>query len=215
MADGTKFGDLSIEELIQLMREGKSGALHEYYKRRSRKFLFYSYDIVADRDTAGTIVSDAFIRAWDLRAQLNTISDWEAFLYRYCKDKAIDSNRSKYAKKNRVHLAEELKQFVHSIDESDILANQINRAEIYNEIIAAIKALPERQNLVTTYMLNNKTTKEIGELMGISTVTVRRMRDMAVKSIVDHMKAQRLLSIALFLAIICETFMIFNHIRIS
>lgn len=199
MAEGTKYADLSDVELIHLIKQRDENALWAFHNRKKRKLLFLTYDIIKDKQGADSIVTTAFFEIWNMSQNLSTVADFEAVLYTICQRRAYDFNRNKIRSQVRSVPVDEFPDSDSAIDDSDTSINLINRAEVYNALFEAIQQLPSRQKEVVIYMMKNKNTAQISELMAISTATVRALRHNAIKSIQERLYAKQLISIILVL----------------
>lgn len=195
MAEGTKYADLSDVELIHLIKQQDENALWAFHNRKKRKLLFLTYDIIKDKQGADSIVTTAFFDVWNMSQNLSTVADFEALLYTMCQRRAYDYNRNKSRAQVRSVPVDDFPDSQSAIDESDTSINLINRAEIYNALFEAIQQLPSRQKEVVVYMMKNKNTAAISELMGVSAETVRTLRHNAIKSIQHKLSAKQLISI--------------------
>jgi RNA polymerase sigma-70 factor (family 1) len=155
----------AYEELYQLMFDH----LHQF-----------SFSIVKSNEAAEEIVSDVFIKIWQIRGRLGEIDNLKVYLFTIAKNFSIN-----YIHKN-------YKNIPYSIDEMDIdpvigIGNPEElyiSAEMINRIRQAIRDLPPQCRLIFQLVKEDGLKyKEAAAILNISVLTVRNQLAIAIRKI--------------------------------
>lgn len=165
-----------LQERIALYEDIK--AYEEMYMLMFDPLHKFSYSIVRSNEGAEEIVSDVFIKIWQMRARLAEISNLRVYLYTIAKNFSI----------NYIH--KHYKNVSYSIDELNIepVINTGNpeelciSAEIMNKVRLAIRDLPPQCRLIFQLVKEDGLKyREAAEVLGISVLTVRNQLAIAIK----------------------------------
>ena len=171
-------------------------AIHELQKRialyedmKAYKELYYmlfdplhrfSYSFVKSNEAAEEIVSDVFIKIWEIRTRLTEIENLKVYIYTITKNFSIN-----YIHKN-------YKNVPLSIDEMDIdpqvgLENPEQlyiSAELIGRIRQSIQQLPPQCRIIFQLVKEDGLKyKEVASILHISPLTVRNQLAIAVRKI--------------------------------
>ena len=161
----------SYEKLYQLMFE----PLHKF-----------SYSIVKSEEAAEEIVSDVFIKIWQIRSRLMEIENLKVYLFTIAKNFSIN------------YLDKHYKNIPYSIDELDIepIVGTGNPEELYisGEVIEsirkAVQELPPQCRLIFQLVKEDGLRyKEAAAVLNISALTVRNQLAIAVRRIASVLPA--------------------------
>lgn len=145
-------------------------------------FLQY-YDIICrflgkmtkDPDLAEDIAQTVFMKVWMNRESLNERRSLKSYLYVLAKNAAIDYLRTNHF----VEFEDEL--ILQDHDTPDLL---IEYKETKDLIDARIQTMPpQRQKIFRMSRFENKTNKEIAELLGLSIRTVEKHLELAFRQL--------------------------------
>jgi RNA polymerase sigma-70 factor (family 1) len=145
-----------------------------------------SYSIVRSTEAAEEIVSDVFIKLWQLRSRLNEIENLKVYLFTIAKNFSI----------NYIH--KHYKNVPCRIDDIDIepvvaVGNPEDlciSAETINQIRQAIIELPPQCRLVFQLVKEEGLKyKEVAEILGLSVFTVRNQLAIAIQKIAAKLPA--------------------------
>lgn len=140
----------------------------------------FSFSFVKSKEAAEEIVSDVFIKVWQMRSRLTEINNLKVYLYTVTKNFSINYIHRNY------------KNVSLSIDEMDIepvieLSNPEElfiSAEMLNTIRQAIQELPPQCRLIFQLVKEDGLKyKEAAEVMNISVLTVRNQLAIAIRKI--------------------------------
>jgi len=140
----------------------------------------FSFSFVKSKEPAEEIVSDVFIKVWQMRSRLTEINNLKVYLYTVTKNFSI----------NYIH--RNFKNASLSIDEMEIEpVIEINNpeelfisAEVVNSIRKAILELPPQCKLIFQLVKEDGLKyKEAAAVMNISVLTVRNQLSIAIRKI--------------------------------
>ncbi|MBC7873867.1 MAG: RNA polymerase sigma-70 factor [Ferruginibacter sp.] len=140
----------------------------------------FSFSIVKSNEAAEEIVSDVFIKVWQIRSRLAEINNLKVYLFTIAKNFSIN-----YLHKN-------YKNVPYCIDDIDIqpvvgISNPEElciSAENVNKIKQAIQELPPQCRLIFQLVKEDGMKyKEAAEILSISVLTVRNQLSIAIRKI--------------------------------
>jgi RNA polymerase sigma-70 factor (family 1) len=140
----------------------------------------FSYSIVKSSEAAEEIVSDVFIKLWQIRGRLTEIDNLKVYLFTIAKNFSIN-----YIHKN-------YKNIPQSIEEMDIepVVGAANPEELYisaeliNKVKQVIRELPPQCRLIFQLVKEDGMKyKEAADILGISVLTVRNQLVIAIRRI--------------------------------
>ena len=157
----------SYEELYHLMFEH----LHRF-----------SYSIVKSNEAAEEIVSDVFIKLWQIRDRLNEIGNLRVYLFAIAKNFSINYIHKNY--KNSSFSIEEMDiEPVVTVGNPEELCIS---AEMIGRIRQAIRDLPPQCRLIFQLVKEDGLRyKEAADILDISVLTVRNQLAIAVRKIAE------------------------------
>lgn len=147
----------------------------------------FSYSFVKSNEAAEEIVSDVFIKIWEIRARLTDIDNLKVYIYTITKNFSINYIHRNY------------KNVALSIDEMDI-EPQVNvgnpeelfiSAEILSRIREGIRQLPPQCRLIFQLVKEDGLKyKEVASILHISPLTVRNQLAIAIRKIAASFPAK-------------------------
>jgi RNA polymerase sigma-70 factor (family 1) len=173
------------KQLLLLAAAGDPDAFRLLYDNYRHKVYAFIYHMTGSFAMAEDVVQDVFVQIWERKASLGDIENFNAYLHRLVRNKAIDSLR-------RLSL------------EEDIIRERVNRAPamsaasderlLYNELrrklYLAVGKLPEQQRRV--YRLSREEglrQEEIAARLNIAVATVKKHLTLALNFIRKHLDA--------------------------
>jgi RNA polymerase sigma-70 factor (family 1) len=147
------------------------------FKTYYRRLVYFSFQIVANKESAEDIVQEVFLKFYNQKEEIDSpIESFKSYLYSAVKNVSLNAVRhqrvtEKY--KGRINFSEV---------EEDVILNAIMRAEVIGELHAAIQSLPEGcQKVSRLSFLEEKKNQEIAEELGISITTVKSQKQRALQ----------------------------------
>lgn len=159
-------------------------AYKQLYELFFPRLFRFSYSFVKSKEAAEEIVSDVFIKIWEIKGTLHDINDLNVYLYTITKNFSLN-----YITKNRKLRVINLEDvnddsFLNLITPEDSLIS----AEIILMVNAAINQLPPQCRIIF-YLVKESDLKykEVATVLNISVHTVRNQMAIATKKIGDHL----------------------------
>lgn len=175
---------VNMSVTIQLVEEGKKGverAYEELYKRYVKAMFNISLRITNDSMEAEDIIQESFLSAFKKMDQLKDPNVFGGWLKRIVINKSID-----FVKKKKERLIS-----FDDISETDIAEDENmdeeNGVEYdVDSINRAVKLLPDGfRTVITLYLFEDYSHKEIAEMMGISESTSKTQYLRAKKKLIS------------------------------
>lgn len=153
--------------LIARLAAGDVAAFEEAIRRYWSGIARFAVRTLGDRETANDVAQETFIRLWQTRGDLrHTLL--RAYLFRVARNLALDELRKRSV---RSRFADEQRTVGDAAATAD---SELVDRELHDDIERAIGALTaRRREAFTLAYLHQLSYKEVAEIMGTSTATVR------------------------------------------
>ena len=151
---------------LEIIDEKSFSRIYDLFWRSSVDFVL---KLVKDIDEAENISQDVFIQIWEKREKLQNIEDIKNFLFVCLRNKAFDHLREiKKSTQETTELWQTLNQENEDAGQADFERHNFEKLEI------AIAGLSQhKRKIVSLKFDENKSYEEIGDLLSISTNTVK------------------------------------------
>ena len=160
-------------------------AYKELYLLMFDSLFHFSYSFVKSKQVAEELVSDVFIKLWQIRSQLNTIDNLKPYLFGITKNFSLS------------YLAKASKNLSIQLDDMDLNETDIesviefkNPEDLYisketiKNVMKAIQDLPPQCQIIFSLVkVEGLRYKEVARLLDISVFTVRNQVAIATKKI--------------------------------
>lgn len=180
---------INEKELFGLIAAGDEQAfarLHASYKDR---LLYYGKRFLAEWQEVEDIVSEAFLKLWLARADMESDSHLSNFLYRTVRHKAIDRQR---ALERREKLLEKIKPEEET--EGNQFEAELVRVEMVHLLANAVDALPEKYKQIFELSYQEEHSPlEIARILQINPDTVRSQKRRAIEMIRQWIKDRKVI----------------------
>jgi RNA polymerase sigma-70 factor (ECF subfamily) len=173
------FDDIKrLQERIALYEDMQ--AYKQLYDLLFSQLHYFSATIVRSNESAEEIVSDVFIKVWQLRNKLMEIENLRVYLYTITKNFSLN------------YITRNSKQTTINLDETDIgpavdvqgPAELCISADMIIQIKKIIQQLPPRCRIIFQLVKEDGMKyKEVAEILNISVLTVRNQLALAIKKI--------------------------------
>ncbi|TWF33943.1 RNA polymerase sigma-70 factor (ECF subfamily) [Chitinophaga polysaccharea] len=170
-------------EILELIAGGCQHAFsvlfHNYLNQAGRVV----YAIIGSREQTEEILQDLFVKLWNDREKLTTIKDFNAYFFILLRNHTLNSLKSMAAdkKKQEQYTRFELMQQEQRDEQAD------KRLEIFDK---AIEALPVQQKTVFLLRVQGYRNPEIATRMNLSTESVKKYNQLALRSIHRFIKVR-------------------------
>ena len=190
---------MNESQILEGLRNRNMAAFEVLYDSLSDLIVYYAEQITKDEQEAEDITVHSFSKFWEQElSEYDTMKKVKNFIFKVAKNSAIDYLRKKkvqYAHQgNIIYLTEEQEEY--QIERSRYETEMLRR--VYEEI----DKLPERTKEVFKMVyIGEMTSKQVGEQLNISDVTVRRLCSEALQKLRGKFSEKDLQLIFLFLCL--------------
>jgi RNA polymerase sigma-70 factor (ECF subfamily) len=174
----------SLQERIALYEDMQ--AYHTLYDLFFNNLHRFCFSFVKSSEAAEEIVSDVFIKLWQIRNKLPEIENLKVYLYQIAKNFCLNYITRHF--KNPVSSLHDIDiEAVISLDNPEELCIS---ADIINTIQQAIRQLPPQCRLIFQMVKEDGMRyKEVAEILHISALTVRNQVAIAIHKIAETLPA--------------------------
>jgi RNA polymerase sigma factor (sigma-70 family) len=163
------------EKLVALAGEGSDAAFEAIVNRYRRPLYAYCRRLLISDARSEDVVQQALLNAWSALQSGAEIRSAKAWLYR------ITHNAAIAALQKPGYDFEELHE---SVSASDIHAGELDRRILMRETLAAVAALPQRQQeVIVRTALQGQSYEEVADALGLSRHAVRGLAHRARTSV--------------------------------
>ncbi|HEX5552961.1 MAG TPA: RNA polymerase sigma-70 factor [Chitinophagaceae bacterium] len=170
----------SLQQQLYLISKGDENAFREMVHLYGDRLYQFVMNMVKSPMDAEEIISDVFLKVWQLRRHLPDAEKFPFYLYRAVKHTSLN-----YLKKKNRKKEVESAYFIEV--EKDLLQNPediIISKENLGHIRQAINTLPQRcRQILMLVKEDNLSYRQVAELLDISTATVNVQMTIAVKKL--------------------------------
>jgi len=161
-------------------------AYTQLYELLSDGLLRFSYSIVKSHEMAEEIVSDVFIKLWQIRDKLLEIENLKVYLYTIAKNFSLN-----YIAKNYKHRILSLETIdVEAVITVNGPAEICISADLVRQIREVIRQLPPQCKLIFQLVKEDGLRyKEVAAILDISPLTVRNQLAIAIRKIGETLPA--------------------------
>ena len=169
-------------EWISALQRGEPGAYAQLYEQHWKSMYKQALGRVEDDQVAQDIVQDVFVSLWQKRERLVISVSMEAFLAGCVKLQVLA-----YFKKEKVRLRviEKAMQQMEILLDTEVLP----QAEMDRSLQRALKGMPENMRQSFLLRCDNRSIREIADILGIAEQTVSNNLNEVVKRLrkkIDH-----------------------------
>ena len=167
----------SLDKQVADFRAGKESAYDYFFRTYHAPLCLVAYKILQDQQAAEDVVQDCFLKLWQQRQQQQNTQQVVGFLYTAVRNAAIDAYRKSTTRdKNDSAYVSISDTTSDSQDEQLII-----EAETIRRLYASIDQLPPRiREIVELHFLQDKSYREISELLQTSPETIRKQKARAL-----------------------------------
>lgn len=165
---------------LQIAMHGDIRAYRQLYMLLSEGLQHFSFSITKSREAAEEVVSDAFIKIWQIRGQLHYVENLKAYLYTTTRNLSLNyiAKRSK----NPVSVLNDVP--VETIVEFNSPEELLIAKETFKTIEQVVHGLPLQCKTVFQLVKEEGLKyKEVASELNISVFTVRNQMSIATKKI--------------------------------
>ena len=178
----------SNQQLINSIKQGDIATFETLYKKYYIFLCLIAEHIVRNPSDAEEIVTDVFVKIWNIREKINITSSIKAYLV-----KAVHNTSINFLERNKISnkLTDSLNNSDYKILawDSDYPLGQLYEKEIMNILEHGISALPDAcQQIFILSRNENMKYIEIADKLGISINTVKTQMKIALARLRETLK---------------------------
>lgn len=159
------------------MENGSIDNLELLFKTYFKRLVYFSYQIVANKENAEDIVQEVFYKFCNERRDIDAVpGKVVSYLYTSVRNASLNATRHKKVEQKYLDQID-----VNVVDE-DIAVDLIIRSEVIAELYEVIQSLPNACRKISILgFLEEKKNQEIAEQLGISITTVKSQKQRALQ----------------------------------
>lgn len=185
------FAMIEIAMLKQLQQQialyNDMGAYKKLYELFFPPLYRFSFSMVKSKEAAEEIVSDVFIKIWQIRNELHKVDSLNVYLYVITKNFSLNYIAKNF-KNPTISLADIDVEILYSSPSPE--ENMISE-EMHKRILDSIKELPPQCRIIFQLVKEDGLKyKEVAAVLNISAFTVRNQVAIAMKKIAEALPRQ-------------------------
>lgn len=178
---------------IELFRTGDGRQFKYVYELYYEPILRFVYNLVRSEQETQDITIETFIKLWQLRSNLENLTNIKAFLYVTSRNACLNYFRQLQRQRSIQ------KEVNYVLDPN--LGHEIIQAEVITELYQRIESLPSNcRRIIKMMVVENLDTSQIAERLGISSQTVRNQKAIAVRKLKGMLLSELGLILMFFLS---------------
>lgn len=167
-----------VDDLIFQFNQGNTEAFTAIYNRYYSTLYYFIKRFIPEHEDAEDITADVFVKLWNLRTNLHTINNIEAFLYITGRNACLDFLR--HMQRRNIRQKELLQSLLQEPEEGRL--EEDVKALVLQAIHAEIEKLPRScRTVFQMAYLEGMSNGEIAEALNINNQSVRNFKLRAVK----------------------------------
>lgn len=183
------------DQVIVHFQGGEEKAFRHIFEMFNNRLVFFAKGIIDDSAAADDLVQDAFVKLWNKRADFKDLNSIKAFLYISIRN--VSRNLYKHSKVEEKYLS-----FLGDAIDQDPITLKIIEAEVLEEVLRAIKELPEGcRNVINLSYFEGLSNQEVADQLQVSinTVKTQKMRGLrSLRNLLQEMAPALILLISKF-----------------
>jgi RNA polymerase sigma-70 factor (family 1) len=187
-------------QILEGLRNRDLTAFEQLYDSLAELVLYYTEQITKDKIEAEDITVHSFSKFWEQDlSEFDSIKSVRSFIFKVAKNSAFD-----YLRKQKVKHSHQrnISYLTEQQQEEYIMEGSRYRVELIQKVYQEIDKLPKRtQEVFKMVYVQEMSTKEVGEQLNISVVTVRRLCSDAIQKLRNKFSEKDLQLILLLLSL--------------
>ena len=180
---------LHLTDYWENIRKGDIKSFERLYKELYPGLYRLALKITGDTFKSEELVQDLFIKAWNDRKKIIIKGSVKKYFFAAIHNSSVNANIEKSALKNRVNLHSPdsvWQKIQNTFVVDDIMIKNMEAREKEEEISKMIEQLPQQCKIIFRLSREeNKSNKEIAEILNISEHTVRTQLYRAIEKLVN------------------------------
>jgi len=177
-------------EWANKISQGDHNAFSEFFRKTYSRYMKYAWQFVQDRDTAGDLTQDAFVKVWQNRYSIDESKSLNSFMYRITRNMCLNFLRDHPP-------VIDITEWQPEDNGVDSPAEDMENDQAREQIWRAPGILPDRQReAFELSRFDGLTHEEIAEVMQISACTVDNHIVSALKHLRDYVTTNNIISLS-------------------
>ncbi len=173
------FENEKLRQLIKLMEKNDGRAFEEFFNLLYPRFYRYAFLYVKSDILCEELVSDVFLKLWNIRYKLNDIQQLEFYLFRAVKNQALTYLKRKT--NEPVEITEYIQSHLIDYREPE---NLLIAAELADKVEEGIASLPDKCQIIFRMVRQDGLSyKQVAVLLDISPKTIENQMNTALKKL--------------------------------
>ena len=161
------------KNIIRHINRGDRKAFREVFDEYFHALSAFGYRYVPDPPAVEDMVQEAFISFWEKRKDFMHINALKSFLYTSVRNKCLNHLKHQSVRKKHEDA------LVYELESDHSFSQQVIEEEVYSELLAEIKNLPDSAQEIMILALNGMKNQEIADELNISINTVKTQKKIA------------------------------------
>ena len=179
---------LNDPKFKSLIAYGDQNKFRQLMQLTSDELLWFAMGFLKHKEISEEIVSDVYVKIWNNRAQLESITNLKSYLFICVRNGCLSHLRK--AKNEKIVSIDSVKEY--SFIPVEGPEDSLIEKEIIEQIYTAIETLPCKCKLVFTLAkINGLKYREIAEMLEITEKTVNNHLVLAVKKITGFLNVNK------------------------
>ena len=164
----------------QIVKNDDQRALRQLFDHYYPRLLNYAYYFLESKSAADEAISSVFIGLWNHRTQLDKIENFDGYIFRSVKNKALSCLRDIH-RLHEVELASGDFNLAKTVDSPE---SKLITKELRKELLNALDELPPRCRVIFELVKQDGLKyKEVAELLEVSIKTVENQMGKAMSTL--------------------------------
>lgn len=188
----------SEQDFIQSLREGNELTFSQLHKEYELPLFYFTNKLIQDPQESKRIVSETFMKLWQLKANFGSKNSIAAFLHVTCRNAGLDFLRHQATQKSKREVSiEDYKGQIKEAEENTIL-HQMIQTEVMKQLMDAIEQLPPvRRSVLKMIYLEGLNTEEVAKRLNVTPQNVRNTKFQALQQLRNHVIEKKIISLLL------------------
>lgn len=177
------------KELWNKIKQNDKKAFESVFDRFYGSLSLYAFGIVKDSEAAKEIVTDVFVKIWQIRHNIEITHGLKPYLFRSTSNACINylHSANTLRQKDTIELTDKIKELVADNDENII--DKLSLDEVERDVMDAINHLPRQcREIFCKSRFDLLSYDEISEILNISVNTVKTQISRALDSLREQLK---------------------------
>lgn len=177
-----KIANLNNQEIIQMLSDDNPAAFETLFLHYYPKVKLFLIGFLKDEESAQDIVQDVFLKLWQRRKELDSLTNFNAFLFRCAKNEMLNYLRKQYI--GTLYIEKEIqKEARYNNDpESEYVATELSSL-----VKSMVDKMPSQRKIIFRMSREEGlSSDEIAQRLNINKRTVENHLSLALRTIREN-----------------------------